>query len=85
MATGDQDYSGETDRQAQLERSHAALDAEGHIVVDQLPLDTFYMTQKNREVIRDTLDSLAISLANHKHQWSNYERKMYNKAIKLLS
>ena len=53
-------------------------------VVEQLPLDTYYMTQENREVIRDALDSLGAALTNHRHTWSTHEAEVYNRAVKLI-
>lgn len=54
------------------------------IEIKQLPMDTFYMTQEQRENICEALDMLGVALANHKHLWSNAERKAYNRAVKLL-
>ena len=39
---------------------------------------------KNQVIIR-ALDALALALTNHKHQWTEWERKLYEKAIAILT
>jgi len=37
----------------------------------------------NKELI-EALDALALALTDHNHQWTNKERKLYEKAILIL-
>jgi hypothetical protein len=38
-----------------------------------------------KQIIIDALNKLAIALADHKHQWTNEERRLYERALKLLN
>lgn len=42
------------------------------------------MKEKETQILVDTLDTLALALASHNHQWANQERKFYEKAILIL-
>ncbi len=40
--------------------------------------------KKYRELVVKALDALALALTNHNHEWTNNERKLYEKAIKAI-
>ena len=37
------------------------------------------------QAITDALDKLALALVAHHHQWTNKERRLYEKAIRMLT
>jgi hypothetical protein len=43
------------------------------------------MSDKDRQEIIDTLNALALALVDHNHKWSDKERRLYEKAIRLLA
>lgn len=42
------------------------------------------MNKDIKQTIMAALDGLAVALASHNHQWTNEERKLYEKAKRLL-
>jgi hypothetical protein len=43
------------------------------------------MDSSNKQVVLSCLDSLAVSLTDHGHQWSAQQRQDYEKAVALLT
>jgi len=43
------------------------------------------ITDKNKQVIIRALDKLALALTDHNHQWTNEERRLYEKAIRIFT
>ena len=43
------------------------------------------MSEREREKIQDALDALALALSKHSHEWTNRERDLYNRAVRLLA
>ena len=41
--------------------------------------------QNKGRIIIKALDKLALALAEHNHQWTDRERKLYEKAIAILT
>lgn len=42
------------------------------------------MTQEDRDLILGALDSLAIALTEHEHEWTEGEREIYEQAVAAL-
>jgi hypothetical protein len=43
------------------------------------------MSDKDKQLIIDALDTLACILTDYNHQWTDEERQLYEKAISLLT
>jgi hypothetical protein len=43
------------------------------------------LTEKDKRIIIRALDKLALALTDHNHQWSNEERKLYERARAILT
>jgi len=43
------------------------------------------MEKKKLKTIVKALNILAVALTDHEHQWTNEERKLYEKAIRILT
>jgi len=42
------------------------------------------MDKEKLNTLIETIDTLALALADHLHQWTAKERKLYEKAIRIL-
>ena len=42
------------------------------------------MSNKEAELMRATLDLMAVALTEHDHVWTDEERQMYEKAIRIV-
>lgn len=42
------------------------------------------MTTENRKLVLGALDTLGSALADHRHQWTDGERAIYEEAVKVL-
>ena len=42
------------------------------------------MEKEKSEIVIEALDKLALALTDHEHQWTNEERKLYERAISIL-
>ncbi len=43
------------------------------------------MNASNKQAVLSCLDSLAVSLAEHGHRWSDQQRQEYEEAVALLT
>jgi hypothetical protein len=43
------------------------------------------LTEKSKQITIRALDKLALALAGHNHQWIDDERRLYEKAIDILT
>lgn len=46
--------------------------------------DSLTLTRDEANLIIGALDSLGVALADHRHQWSDGERAIYEEAVALL-
>ena len=44
----------------------------------------YHVSDKDKEQIREALDSLGVALTGHDHTWTPEQRALYEKAIRLL-
>jgi hypothetical protein len=44
-----------------------------------------FITDKNTQLIIRALDKLSLALAVHNHQWTDEERRLYERAMALLT
>jgi hypothetical protein len=43
------------------------------------------LTDKNTQIIIRALDKLALALTDHEHQWTDEERRLYERAMAILT
>lgn len=43
------------------------------------------LTDKNKQIITKALDKLGLALADHNHQWTDEERRLYERAMAILT